>query len=129
MSVNRNIENLGFLQMQVLWLMTKQPLHGYRLMELLSMVKHSPITQGTLYPTLAKLEKMGFIKAHKEGARGKKVYSLTATGQRAASVSCREFISIYQGIFYDFCCSSCKGKEHAVIKPVSLDAMQITFTK
>ncbi len=119
MSVNRNVD-LGFLQMQVLWLLSKKPAHGYWLMERLSAIKHSPITQGTLYPTLAKLESMGFIKAAASGVRGRKTYSLTAKGRRAADESCREFISIYQSIFYDYCCVSCGGKGSSLVRPVQL---------
>lgn len=116
MSVYRTIE-LGLLQMQVLWILSKQPLHGYKLMELLNGIKRTKVTQGTLYPVLAKLEALRFIKAGKEGARGKKTYHLTVSGKRVAAQSCREFVSIYQSIFYDFCCSSCSG-QGSVAKPV-----------
>lgn len=118
MSVNKNMPDLGLLQMQVLWILSKRPSHGYYLMDLLTRIKHSPITQGTLYPTLAKLEKLGLVTFHTEGPRGKKTYALTAKGRRVAQDTCREFMSTYQDIFYDFGCAKCSGKAQAPIQPI-----------
>lgn len=126
MSVNRNIvRELGLLQMQILWILSKREAHGYFLMELLSRIKHSPVTQGTLYPALAKLERPRLVAFRKEGTRGKKLFHLTAKGRTIAEETCREFISTYQDIFYDFTCSSCKGHCHAPIHPIIIEKQSL----
>ena len=103
--------DLGVLQMQILWLLNKKPDHGYALLRELRKIKRSKLTQGTLYPALAALEKMRFIKAHKSGSRGKKTYSVTSKGKKAMLQACGEFVTIFSGIFGDFYCKkSCGGR-------------------
>lgn len=115
MSVNHNIRfargrqklELGVLQMQILWLLNKKPVHGYELMHKLSEIKNARITQGTLYPALERLEEMRLIsgKRSKERAdRGKIVYSLTESGLREMGRNCKEFCLIFSGVFNDFYC-------------------------
>jgi PadR family transcriptional regulator PadR len=99
--------DLGILQMQILWLLSKRPTHGYALLKQLREIRRSPLTQGTLYPALATLEKMRLIKSRKAGARGKKVYVLTQRGKKALLDCCREFVSVFAGIFGDFYCPKC----------------------
>lgn len=114
MSVDRTIGvDLGDLQMQILWFLGKKPAHGYELMKRLSEIKKTRITQGTLYPTVAKLEEMDLIRARKRGARGKKVFSLTPKGKRVMERNCAEFCKIFGGIFVDFYCCGC-GKKKCV---------------
>jgi len=96
--------DLGVLQMQILWLLNKKPSHGYSLLKDLRKIKRSKLTQGTLYPALASLERAHFIKAAKKGIRGKKVYSLTPRGRKAMLEACKEFVLIFSGIFGDFYC-------------------------
>ena len=102
--------DLGVLQMQILWLLGKEPKHGYALLKQLRAIKRAPLTQGALYPALASLERQGFIKAKKAGVRGKKVYELTALGRKAMANACHEFVEIFQGIFGDFYCTKCAKK-------------------
>ena len=100
--------DLGVLQMQILWLLGKKPSHGYDLMKQLSEIKRTKITQGTLYPTVAKLQKRGLVTAKTEGKRGKKTYSLTPEGKKLMADNCREFVTIFSGIISDYRCSGCK---------------------
>lgn len=115
MSVNRNMRavrdgrglELGVLQMQILWLLSKKPTHGYELMHTLSKIKNARITQGTLYPALERLEEMGLVAGKKSKVRadrGKIVYSLTESGFREMSRNCKEFCLIFSGVFKDFYC-------------------------
>jgi len=99
--------DLGVLQMQVLWLLSKEPQHGYALLKRLRAIKRAPLTQGALYPALAALERAKFVKARKAGVRGKKVYAVTAKGRKALNEACAEFVAIFQGIFGDFYCTKC----------------------
>ncbi len=105
MSINRH-SDYGILKMQILWFLLKNPEHGYGLMRKLSKVKGKKITQGTIYPTLSKLERNGLIKAKNVG--NKKVYSLTKKGRKVANEVCTEFTRTFFGIFHDFVCVRCK---------------------
>jgi len=113
---------LGVLQMQILWLLSKKPAHGYELMRKLSEIKNARITQGTLYPALERLEEMGLVAGKKSKARadrGKIVYSLTESGFRKMGRNCKEFCLIFSGVFNDFYCKQhlCKReKQLAEIK-------------
>jgi DNA-binding PadR family transcriptional regulator len=98
--------DLGVLQMQVLWLLSKEPQHGYALLKRLRALKRAPVTQGALYPALAALEKQKLIKAEKAGARGKKVYCVTPAGRKTLNDACGEFVAIFQGIFGDYYCGT-----------------------
>lgn len=99
---------LGVLEMQTLWLIGKGPSHGYELMKGLGKIKRTKITQGTLYPLLAKLKKKKLVKAGEATARGKITYSLTTEGKKVMRRNCGEFVEIFTGIIRDFRCSSCK---------------------
>ncbi|PIO03899.1 hypothetical protein COT48_03160 [Candidatus Woesearchaeota archaeon CG08_land_8_20_14_0_20_47_9] len=110
MSVKRGVE-LGALQTQVLWLLGKKPSHGYELMKELNAIKKTKVTQGTLYPLLAKLEAAGFVKGERKGARNKRVYSLTPKGKAVMRESCAEFVKLFSGIISDFKCTSCGCSE------------------
>lgn len=107
MSVERHINDieLGLLQMQVLWLL-KKPSHGYELMKSLNAIKRTKITQGTLYPTLQRLEELKLIKSETKGR--KRVYHLTNDGKATMKNNCQEFCKTFQGIFEDFICGKCK---------------------
>ena len=102
--------NLGILQMQILWLLSKEPQHGYALLKQLRAIKRAPLTQGALYPALASLERARLVKARKAGVRGKKVYEVTLKGRKALNEACGEFVTIFQGIFGDFYCTKCAKK-------------------
>lgn len=106
---------LGILQMQILWLVNRKPTHGYEIMKTLSEMKKTKITQGTLYPTLQRLEERGLIKRHEEDR--KSVYSITPEGKRVMNDACLDFSKTFFGIFQNFVCEKCVTKgdknEHA----------------
>tara|TARA_B100000315_G_C14571935_1_gene586043 strand:+ start:1810 stop:2145 length:336 start_codon:yes stop_codon:yes gene_type:complete len=99
---------LGVLQMQILWLVGRNPNHGYEIMRQLNEIKKTKVEQGTLYPALQKLEINDLIKVKETGSRGKKVYELTDTGKEAMIRTCKEFSKTFYGIFEDFVCTTCK---------------------
>ncbi len=96
---------LGILQMQILWLLSRKSTHGYELMKLLSILKGTAITQGTLYPTLKRLEELEMIKRAEKDRRV--IYHITAKGRKTMNDSCLEFVKTFYGIFHDFACESC----------------------
>lgn len=109
MSTERHINDieLGLLQMQVLWLL-KKPTHGYELMKNLNELKRTKITQGTLYPTLQRLEELKLIASRASGR--KRVYKLTGRGRSTMKNNCLEFCKTFQGIFEDFVCGRCGSR-------------------
>lgn len=96
---------LGMLQMQILWLLSRKSTHGYDMMKALSILKGTSITQGTLYPTLKRLEELELIKRDEKDRRI--IYYITAKGKRTMNESCLEFVKTFYGIFHDFACQSC----------------------
>jgi len=111
MSVKRHKDKseleLGLLQTQVLWLL-KNPTHGYELMKKLNVLKKTKITQGTLYPTLQRLDELELITSKMRGR--KRVYHLTPDGKRVMRDSCLDFCKTFHGIFEDFVCEKCGVK-------------------
>ena len=109
MSYNRHTSKseieLGLLQMQVLWLL-KKPTHGYELMKRLNELKTTKITQGTLYPTLQRLEELKLITSKTEDR--KKIYKLTEKGKKTMKDSCSDFCKTFHGIFEDYVCHKCE---------------------
>ncbi len=108
-------EDLGMLQMQVLWLLEREPTHGYALMKKLNEIKKTKIEQGTLYPVLQKLEKHGYIEVTDKGARGRKIYGLTVSGKTVMKKSCEDFVLMFSDIFQDYKCRKC-GETNCVMK-------------
>ncbi|HLD85357.1 MAG TPA: PadR family transcriptional regulator [archaeon] len=96
---------LGMLQMQVLWLINNKPRHGYELMKDLDVIKKTKIGQGTLYPTLQKMEKQKLIKGLEEEKRI--VYHITEKGKNVMKDACADFSKTFFGIFQDFVCNKC----------------------
>lgn len=89
--------DLGILQMQILWLLENQPIHGYELMKRLNAIKKTKIGQGTLYPTMQKLMDAGYVISKEDGNR--KVYSVTPKGKKKMESSCEEFVGMFKCIF------------------------------
>jgi transcriptional regulator len=63
------------------------PLHGYRIARRIEQISGNQLAlnQGTLYPSLLKLEQAGWIKAswtESESGRRVKVYALTRAGRK-----------------------------------------------
>ena len=113
MSVKKH-NDLGLLQMQILWILGREPMHGYEMMKKLNSIKTSKIEQGTLYPALQRLEEYNLIRVKELGGRGKKTYELTGEGKEVMIRSCEEFSRTFSGIFIDFFCKSCKAEEVSV---------------
>ncbi len=74
-------------------------------MKQLSELKRREITQGTLYPTLQKLEKMKLIVG-KEDDR-KIVYTITEKGLDTLNNACNDFTRTFFGVFQDYVCNKC----------------------
>lgn len=93
--------DLTLLQLKVLWLISKKPLHGYELMEKLK------LKQGTIYPLFHSLEKNKLIKPSRIGK--KKEYQITISGKKLLKYVCIDFCKIYNDIFKEYVCIKCHG--------------------
>jgi len=100
---------LGILQMQVLWILSRKSTHGYDLMKDLRDLKKKKVTQGTLYPMLQRLEELGLVR--REEMDRKVIYHVTPLGKQVMTEACRDFSRTFFGIFNDFVCGQCHHGE------------------
>lgn len=85
---------LGFL---ILFLLSKESMHGQKLADEISKRKGEKPSPGTIYPALKSLREMGFISEEKEGKTI--VYNLTDRGKIALKNAKRRFARTFLGIF------------------------------
>ncbi len=73
----------GYLKLATLFMLTKGPLHGYRMIELIKEWTLGAITPtaGGIYPTLRELEDMGLVRGAWIPEEKKKVYHITNRGR------------------------------------------------
>jgi len=117
MSVDKHIDSgrrpseieLGMLQMQVLWLLSRKSTHGYGLMKDLRDLKKTKVTQGTLYPMLQRLVELRLVR--REEKERKVIYHVTPLGRQVMTDACRDFSRTFFGIFNDFVCGRCNHGE------------------
>ncbi len=88
----------GMLSFQVMWLLSRRPMHGDELAEEIAKRRGSKPKAGTIYPALKALEESGVISGKKRG--NTVVYSLTAEGRRdvkrAVIYFCHSFGEIFE---------------------------------
>lgn len=96
---------LGLLQMQILWVLSRKSTHGYDLMKALGAIKGTIVTQGTMYPALQRLEEMGLVKPETDDR--KIVYHITDKGRKTMNQTCLDFVKTFYGIFHDYACGGC----------------------
>ena len=77
----------GTLDLMILTILTREPLHGYGISQRLAELSHDNfhVNPGSLFPSLYRLEQDGKLKAEwrpSESNRNAKYYRLTASGRR-----------------------------------------------
>ena len=77
----------GTLDLMILTLLTREPMHGYGLSQRLTVLSHGnfQVNPGSLFPSLYRLEQDGKLKAEwlpTENNRNAKYYKLTAAGRK-----------------------------------------------
>jgi transcriptional regulator len=77
----------GTLELMILTILARNPLHGYGLSQRLTALSHDHfrVNPGSLFPSLYRLEQDGKLKAEwrpSENNRNAKYYTLTASGRR-----------------------------------------------
>ena len=79
---------LGFIKIHILYHASKEPIFGVEIAE--ELARHGyDISPGTLYPTLHRLEKEGYLESSSKvvGGKVRKYYQVTAEGKRVLESS------------------------------------------
>ena len=88
----------GMLSFQILWLLSKKPMHGEEIAEEMEKRRGSKPKAGTIYPALKEMNERGLIDGQKKGKII--VYSLTPEGRagvkRAVAYFCHSFGEIFE---------------------------------
>ena len=77
----------GTLDLMILTILTREPLHGYGISQKLAELSHDTfqVNPGSLFPSLYRLEQDGKLKAEwrpSDNNRNAKHYTLTASGKK-----------------------------------------------
>jgi DNA-binding PadR family transcriptional regulator len=95
----------GHLDALILAVLEKEPLHGYAIIEALSLRSGGELDlpTGTVYPALRRLEAAGHLKSTwaTAGGRKRRTYTLSAAGRRALAKQRAEwqvFSSVVDGV-------------------------------
>jgi PadR family transcriptional regulator PadR len=93
----------GALEMMVLRSLSRQPMHGYALVQHIKQRSNELllVEEGSLYPALQRMLKEEFVKAEwkvSETNRKIRVYKITATGAKHLEHEVSRFESMLRGI-------------------------------
>jgi len=93
---------LGFIKIHILYHAAQQPIYGVEILE--ELARHGyKISPGTLYPTLHRLEKDGFLSVNKTVVKGKmrKYYITTQKGATVLRESKAKISELVDEVLYD----------------------------
>ena len=92
----------GHLEGLLLGVLAEAPGHGYALSQRLAERSGGELAvpEGSLYPALQRLERLGWVQSSWESAEGRRrrVYSLSDTGRRQVSAAAREWKLFSAGV-------------------------------
>ena len=86
----------GLLSFQILWLLSKESMHGDQIANEIEKRRGEKPKAGTIYPALKELNTNGLIKGKKSGKMI--VYSLTADGKKTIKEAKRYFVRCFGDI-------------------------------
>ena len=91
---------LGFWKAHILHHASEEPLHGHWM---LTELRHHGynISPGTLYPLLARMERLGWLKGRTDpraGKRARKDYRLTAKGEKVLELVREQIRELYEEV-------------------------------
>lgn len=86
---------LGFIKIHILYHASKEPIFGVEIAEELRRHGYS-ISPGTLYPTLHRMEKEGYLESSSKvvGGKVRKYYGVTDEGKRVLEKSREKIIEL-----------------------------------
>ncbi|MDE1827957.1 MAG: PadR family transcriptional regulator [Candidatus Micrarchaeota archaeon] len=96
---NYGCDMRGMLSFQVLWLLSRKPMHGEELAKELEKRRGDKPKAGTIYPALKDLKDNGMIKGEKKGKII--IYSLTPKGKKGVKNAMDYFCRCFGDIFAD----------------------------
>ena len=99
--VTRHFFN-GFIRLHILYHAAKEPIYGAEITE--ELVRHGyRLSQGTLYPTLHKLERLGYLKSRAQVVAGKqrKYYQATHAGRRVVAEARGKLLELVSEVVED----------------------------
>ena len=91
---------LGFIKIHILYHASKEPIFGVEIAE--ELARHGyDISPGTLYPTLHRLEKEGYLESSSRvvGGKVRKYYRATAEGRRVLEASRKRIRELINEVF------------------------------
>jgi transcriptional regulator len=93
----------GVLEMMVLRLLKREPMHGYALVQRIQQASRNllQVEEGSLYPALQRLLKDGLVKAEwgvSSTNRRVRIYRLTTAGTKHLAREVSSFERMFQGI-------------------------------
>ena len=90
----------GMLSFMILWLLTKEPMHGQQIAEEIAKRRGTKPSPGTIYPALKDLTQRGLVQGEKKGRRV--TYTLTPRGSQGIDRACHYFCQAFQEIFEEY---------------------------
>jgi len=90
----------GMLSFQILWLLSKGPMHGQEIANEIARRRGSRPAPGTIYPALKDLREKKLIEGHRQGRRI--VYNLMEGTKQEVEKACRYFCSAFGDIFQEY---------------------------
>ncbi len=93
---------LGFVKTHILYHASQAPVYGVEMLE--ELARHGyRLSPGTLYPTLHRLEREGYLSAHKRVVDGKtrKYYTITQQGQAVLDEAKQKIAELVNEVLLD----------------------------
>jgi PadR family transcriptional regulator len=93
----------GALEMMILQILKRQPMHGYALVQQIRRTSHEllDVEEGSLYPALQRMLKDGWVEARwgvSTAGRRVRIYELTAAGTKHLDQEVSSFERMLAGI-------------------------------
>lgn len=94
----------GFSRAVILWLVSKKPISGYKIVKEMEILTGQNLHSGVIYPLLYELEKDGFITGEwtQKGRRRIKYYSITEKGAQMLNQLRQRFEMPVKEVLKDF---------------------------
>ncbi|MFA6240581.1 MAG: PadR family transcriptional regulator [Candidatus Hydrogenedentales bacterium] len=91
----------GVLELSILNLLARGEIYGYDLVKQLAQVRGLVVTEGTVYPLMSRLKRMGLVKTRLvESSSGpaRKYYTLTADGRKMRATMNAHWDDLARGV-------------------------------
>lgn len=123
MGMKKNVELIGFIKLQILLLLNKKEMSGYLLMREIEKITGGRPSPGHIYPLLATMKALNYVKVVRIGMRKMKMYKLTDRGKKALKHMVEKMNNIVEAVLADKLvkCEKCECViyEHPYIKRIS----------